>query len=123
MNAADHHKIVRLQARADYAQATVKWAKLHRARRDRAISSDDEAGLKKSIENYTSGPLPLPLAADPSLETFKAYRCYDDFEKQPLHGTFVLDASGRIRWQDISYEPFMDPNFVLTEAQRLLALP
>ena len=87
-----------------------------------AVSSDDEEGLKKSIENYTGGPLPLPLAADPSLETFKAYRCYDDFEKQPLHGTFVIDAAGRVRWQDISFEPFMDPNFVLTEAQRLLAI-
>lgn len=87
-----------------------------------AISSDDADGLKKSIENYTSGPLPLPLASDPSLETFKAYRCFDDFEQKPLHGTFVLDAAGRIRWQDISFDPFMDPNFVLIEAQRLMAL-
>ncbi len=79
--------------------------------------------MKKSIENYTSGPLPLPLASDPSLETFKAYRCFDDFEQKPLHGTFVVDADGRIRWQDISFDPFMDPNFVLTEAQRLVALP
>jgi peroxiredoxin len=87
-----------------------------------AISSDDADGLRKSIENYTSGPLPLPLASDPALETFKAYRCFDDFEQKPLHGTFFVDGEGRVRWQDIGFDPFMDPSFVLTEAQRLLAL-
>ena len=87
-----------------------------------AVSSDDPEGLKKSIEGYTEGPLPLPLASDPTLESFKAYRCFDDFEQKPLHGTFVIDTAGRIRWQDISFEPFMEPAFVLEEAKRLLSL-
>jgi peroxiredoxin len=86
------------------------------------ISSDDEAGLVKSIENY-GGPLPVSLASDATLSTFKAYRCYDDFEQQPLHGTFVIDASGSIRWHDVGAEPFMDAAFVLAEAQRLTTLP
>lgn len=86
-----------------------------------AISTDDLDGLKISIANYDKGDLPIPLAANPELDVFKAYRCYDDFEKQPLHGTFLIDAEGLIRWQDISYEPFMDPDFVLKEAKRLLA--
>ena len=63
---------------------------------------------------------PFPLVSDAELNVFKRYRCYDDFEKQPLHGTFLIDGAGRIRWQDISYEPFMDPDFVLKEAKRLL---
>jgi hypothetical protein len=46
---------------------------------------------------------------------------YDDFENQPLHGTFLIDGEGNVRWQDISYEPFMDHQFLLKEAQRLLA--
>jgi peroxiredoxin len=87
-----------------------------------AISSDDEAGLFKSIENY-DGPLPVSLASDTTLSTFKAYRCYDDFEQQPLHGTFVIDAAGHIRWHDVGAEPFMDAAFVLSEAQRLTTLP
>jgi hypothetical protein len=58
--------------------------------------------------------------ADNSLATFKAYRCYDDFESQPLHGTFLIDEKGLVRWQDISYEPFMNYRFVIDEAQRLL---
>ena len=31
-----------------------------------AISSDDAAGLKQSIENYKGGTIPFPLVADPS---------------------------------------------------------
>jgi peroxiredoxin len=85
-----------------------------------AVSSDDAAGLKISIENYTGGAIPFPLVADPTLATFKAYRCYDDFEQQTLHGTFFIDGEGRVRWQDISYEPFQDTKFLLAEAQRLL---
>jgi alkyl hydroperoxide reductase subunit AhpC len=86
-----------------------------------AISSDDEAGLKRSLENYKDGTFPFPLVSDESLDVFRAYRAYDDFEEQVLHGTFVIDEQGRVRWQDISYEPFMDPTFVLNEAKRLLA--
>ena len=86
-----------------------------------AISSDDEAGLKRSHENYKDGTFPFPLVSDESLDVFRAYRAYDDFEEQVLHGTFLIDEQGRVRWQDISYEPFMDPTFVLNEAKRLLA--
>jgi peroxiredoxin len=87
-----------------------------------AISSDDVAGLKQSIEDYKDGPIPMPLVADSNLEIFKAYRCYDDFEEQTLHGTFFIDGRGLVRWQDISYEPFNDPKFLLGEAKRLMGL-
>jgi peroxiredoxin len=85
-----------------------------------AVSSDDANGLKTSLENYKNGAFPFPLVANPELDVFKAYRCYDDFERQPLHGTFVIDGDGLVRWQDISYEPFMDGQFVLNESKRLL---
>lgn len=84
-----------------------------------AISSDDAAGLRQSIASYNGGEIPFPLVADQSLDTFKAYRCYDDFEQQPLHGTFFIDGSGLVRWQDISFEPFKDTKFLLGEAKRL----
>ncbi|QDU26075.1 Serine/threonine-protein kinase PknD [Anatilimnocola aggregata] len=85
-----------------------------------AISSDDQAGLKSSIENYTDGPIPFPLLADSNLATFQSYRCFDDFEKLPLHGTFLVDGQGLVRWQDISFEPFKDTKFLLGESKRLL---
>jgi peroxiredoxin len=84
------------------------------------ISSDDREGLKVSIENYKGGSIPIPLLADHGLDTFKAYRCFDDFEQQPLHGAFLVDGEGKVRWQDIGFEPFMDHKFLLGEAKRLL---
>jgi len=85
-----------------------------------AISTDNIDGLKTSIKNYDKGDLPIPLFSNDNFDVFKAFHVYDDFEKQPLHGTFIIDAAGNVLWQDISYEPFMDPKFVLKEAQRLL---
>ncbi len=86
-----------------------------------AVSTDDATALRKSVEAFKPDALPFPLASNPSFEVFKSYRCFDDFEDRPLHGTFVLDAAGQIRWQDIGAEPFMDADFVLNEAQRLLS--
>ncbi len=85
-----------------------------------AISSDKTEDLAKSIENY-NGVMPFTnLVADPDLNVFKKYRAFDDFENVPLHGTFLIDGNGMVRWQDISYEPFMDHEFLLKEAKRLL---
>jgi peroxiredoxin len=90
-----------------------------------AVSSDLSADLKKSVENYgkeaKDKTIPFPLLSNEQLDVFKAYRCFDDFEGKTLHGTFVIDADGFVRWQDISYDPFMDPDFVLKEANRLIA--
>ncbi len=86
-----------------------------------AVSTDTPELLTQSHENYMDGEFPFPLVSDAPLEVFKKYRCFDDFEKQPLHGTFLIDSAGLVRWQDISYEPFMKPDFVLEEARRLLA--
>ena len=66
---------------------------------------------------------PFPILSDPERRVFADYRCIDDFEKIDLHGTFLLDADGLVRWQDIGYEPYMELDFLLKEAQRLLALP
>jgi len=66
---------------------------------------------------------PFPILADPELVEFKRWRSHDDFEGAALHGTYLIDSKGRIRWQDISYEPFMEAEFLLAESVRLLGLP
>ena len=87
-----------------------------------AISTDDVGGLRETVQqNKTGSPFPFPLVSDASLNVFKQYRAYDDFEQQPLHGTFLIDRQGLVRWQDISYEPFTDVEFLLEESKRLLA--
>lgn len=67
--------------------------------------------------------MPFPLLADPELAAFRAWHCHDDFEAMPLHGTFLVDADGAVRWQDVSFEPFTQIDWLLQEARRLLALP
>ena len=87
-----------------------------------AVSTETIDELKHGIKNFDQ-PMSIPLLANAEQDAFKSYRCWDDFENQPLHGTFLIDADGRVRWQDISYEPFNDPEFLLKEAKRLLNLP
>ena len=87
-----------------------------------AISTDDQKGLQQSIENF-SGEMPIQLASDKANVVFKKFRAFDDFEDKPLHGTFLIDGQGKIRWQDISYEPFMEHEFLLKESKRLLGAP
>jgi len=87
-----------------------------------AISTDDVNGLRETVQqNKTGSTFPFPLVSDASLKVFKQYRAYDDFEQQPLHGTFLIDRQGLVRWQDISYEPFTEAEFLLQESKRLLA--
>ena len=82
------------------------------------------AHTQKAAESYSAtNNIPFPLLADPDQKVFSAYRCVDDFEKQPLHGTVLIDAAGQSRWQDIGAEPFTNAKFLLEEAQRLLRLP
>jgi peroxiredoxin len=88
-----------------------------------AISTDDQDGLKVALKSCKDGKFAFPLLANPKLDVFKLYRAYDDFEETPLHGTFLIDSTGLLRWMDISFEPFMDVNFMLKESQRLLSFP
>ncbi len=87
-----------------------------------AISTETVDELQLGIKNFDD-KLEIPLLSDGEKEVFKSFRCWDDFENQPLHGTFLIDAKGQVRWQDIGYQPFNEPEFLLKEAKRLLELP
>lgn len=86
-----------------------------------AISTEDLAQLRNGISSFDK-PIVFPLLSNAEQDSFKSFRAFDDFEGQPLHGTFLIDASGRILWQDIGHEPFMDVDFLLEESKRLLDL-
>ncbi len=88
-----------------------------------AISAESRVAVGKTVENSkSSGGFPFPIVADASHEAFRAYRAHDGFENMPLHGVFLVDGEGRIRWQDIGFEPFTDVAFLLAETKRLLAI-
>ncbi|MFN9345907.1 MAG: peroxiredoxin family protein, partial [Planctomycetota bacterium] len=87
-----------------------------------AVSTEDAQSLSDGLKRF-DGTMNIPLMANADLDVFKSFRCFDDFEGQPLHGTIFVDGQGRIRWQDIGYEPFTDADFLLEEAKRLMATP
>jgi peroxiredoxin len=87
------------------------------------VSTDDQAGVRKSVESFGSGGAAFPflMLADPKLDVFRSYGAFDDFEQIALHGTYLIDGNGLVRWNDVSSEPFMNADFLLSEAKRLLA--
>jgi peroxiredoxin len=89
-----------------------------------AISTEATGDLAKTLSKAKDKDgFTFPILADPELKAFKAYGAYDDFEKFPLHGAFLIDGAGLVRWQDIGYEPFRDAKWLLDESKRLLSLP
>ncbi len=84
-----------------------------------AISTDDLPAARELKNNQDGIKFPMPVLVDPKLELFKLYRAFDDFEGQPLHGTFLIDAQGNVRFQRISADPFLDVDFIRTEAERV----
>ena len=89
-----------------------------------AVGTENPAELNKTfVQAKDAQGFPFPIVADPALTAFKAYRTFDDFENIPLHGTFLIDPAGYVRWQDISYQPMGDMKWLLTECKRLLNLP
>ncbi|QDV38046.1 peroxiredoxin family protein [Tautonia plasticadhaerens] len=83
-----------------------------------AISTDDPERTR-ALKDNGEVPFAMPLIADPDLVHFKRYRAMDDFEAMPLHGTFLIDADGLVRYQDISWQPFTDVDFVAAELSRI----
>ncbi|RUL86093.1 redoxin domain-containing protein [Tautonia sociabilis] len=83
-----------------------------------AISTD---GLEttRALKDNGEVHFAMPLIADPDLDHFQRYRAMDDFEAMPLHGTFLIDAEGKVRYQDISWQPFLDVEFVISELSRI----
>lgn len=97
---------------ADFRQAGIELV---------AVSLDAPADLPRTARRAgTDGHLDITVLSDTTRRGFKAYGAYDDFEELPLHGAFLVDAAGRVRWQDIGHEPFTDARFLLAEAKRLL---
>ena len=84
-----------------------------------AIGSDSPRQLEKALaSSRDKGSFPFPVLSDANLDSFKAYRCVG-FNNRPLHGIFLVDAQGDVRWRQISDQPFNDPAFVLGKAKQL----
>ena len=74
-----------------------------------------------SVEDVAMSSEGLPFVALSAADgvAFQALDAWDDFEDIPMHATCYVSADGRMRWQHAGYEPFMLPEFLLTEIKRL----
>ena len=84
-----------------------------------AIGTDTMEDAKSLKANADGIKFPMPLLPDPSLDVFKTYQAFDDFENAPLHGAFLIDKQGNVRFQRISADPFLDVEFLKGEAARV----
>lgn len=89
-----------------------------------AVSAESQQLLSEAMQsNAEAKTIPYPILSDERMEAFRAFRAFDDFENLPLHGTFLIDGQGRLRWHDVGFQPFGDAPFLLEESKRLLSLP
>ena len=89
-----------------------------------AVGTETADALRKTtVQAKNREGFGFPILADPEQKVFKAYHCVDEFEGEPLHGAFLIDGAGFIRWQEISLEPFREIPWLIKEAKRLLPLP
>jgi peroxiredoxin len=82
-----------------------------------AIGSDSKEKLRKSLASYGDGDrAPFLFLADPNQDVFKRYGC---FRSEPMHGIFLIDVGGRVRWQNIAESPFMDIDQIISRSRKL----
>jgi peroxiredoxin len=76
-----------------------------------AICPDSTQGMSEAVrQERLADSLPFLFLSDESLKTFKAFGCYDGAE---LHGTFLIDGKGAIRWKQIGNDPYNDVEHLL----------
>lgn len=84
-----------------------------------AVSTDDLEKSRELKNNADGVKFPMPILSNPDLSIFKTHHAFDDFEDVPLHGLFIIDANGMVRFQRISPDPFLDVDFVKAESARV----
>jgi peroxiredoxin len=92
-----------------------------------AISADAPDGVAQTFASLESEPVRRPFAfsvlADPDRRAFAPWGVMDEFSESAIHGVFILDGSGSLRWRHLGVEPFMMVADVLAAVEELGALP
>lgn len=83
------------------------------------VSTDDVEASANLKNNEDGIKFPMPILSNPDLSVFKQHQAFDDFEDVPLHGLFIIDSNGMVRFQRISPDPFLDVEFVKAESLRV----
>jgi len=88
-----------------------------------AISVDRPEGVARTFASLEMEPavrpFAFPILADPEREAFGSWGVMDEFYGDAIHGVFVLDAGGRLRWRHLGVEPYMMAADVLAAVEEL----
>jgi peroxiredoxin Q/BCP len=71
----------------------------------------DQAAVRAAREELG---IRFPLLADPGHHVFGRFGCQGE---PPLHGTFLIDADGLVRWQSVGELPVTDMNRLLDQVR------
>ncbi len=88
-----------------------------------AVSGDAPEFSLERIHRF--GGFQIPLLSDPDHATALAYGVWkplpgaDKDDGEPLHGTFIVDREGLVRWAYVGDRPFGDIEALLRELSRL----
>jgi peroxiredoxin len=88
-----------------------------------AVSADSPEFSRERMRRY--GRFQIPLLSDPVHAVSTAYGVWkpvpggEKDEGEALHGTFIIDRGGSIRWAYLGDRPFADIDALLTELDRL----
>ncbi len=98
-----------------------------------AISADPPEKTREQFAKYRTkgGAFGFAVAADPGNRISQQYGCFQPYEKGPpskpefqLHGSFLVDADGIVRWANSGPSPYTNVRTLLGElAQRRNGLP
>ena len=88
-----------------------------------AISADSPEASRQRLDRF--GDFRVPLLSDTDHATARAYGAWkplpgaDKGDGEPLHGTFIVDRDGLVRWAYVGDRPFRDIEALLFELSRL----
>ncbi|MBL8809918.1 MAG: redoxin domain-containing protein [Planctomycetaceae bacterium] len=93
-----------------------------------AISSDSTEHTAEKYKEY--GRFGFPVLADPDYAVSTEWGVYtpatDEKDEFMLHGTFIVDRTGKVIWGEMGREPFLDNKtllHVIAKSQGLLPVP
>lgn len=82
-----------------------------------AISADSAEHTQEKFDRY--GAFSFPVLSDPDHKVAETYGVYkpasEDAHEQDLHGTFLIDREGVVRWVDTGDQPFIHNQTLLYE--------
>ncbi|MCH8344548.1 MAG: multicopper oxidase domain-containing protein [Planctomycetes bacterium] len=82
-----------------------------------AVSSDRPSVNRANVSARRERP--FPLLADPDRAVAARYGTYLASTGQELHGTFLIDKHGRIRWKYLGDQPLMDHSALLAALREI----